>query len=372
MLIQKSALLALANGQIFEGLSIGAAGDVVGELVFNTSMTGYQEILTDPSYARQIVTLTSAHIGNTGCNTEDAESSRSWVQGLVVRNYSKTASSYRSTLSFTDWLNKNAVVAIAGIDTRALTITLREKGAIAACITTAVGNPDLAIQKAKAFKGLEGQDLALAVSRKTIERWDQGQGAWASSCAPIKYHVVAYDFGIKSSILNILHDKGCHITVVPATTSAREVLDLNPDGILLSNGPGDPAACYYAIEATQIFLEKNIPVFGICLGFQILALSMGARTVKMKFGHHGSNHPVIEVQDPKRVFITSQNHGFMVDEASLPDTIMVTHRSLFDQSLQGLKIKDKKAFGFQGHPEANPGPHDIGTLFDNFISMMEK
>lgn len=371
MIMTKPALLALADGKIFEGIAVGAMGETVGELVFNTAMTGYQEILTDPSYAKQIVTLTSAHIGNTGTNEEDAESSRAWAQGLVVRNFTKIPSNYRSTKPFSDWLKTKGVVAIAGVDTRALTIHLRENGAIGACISTSE-DPNMAIQKARDFQGLEGLDLAQEVSRKTIERWDKGCDQWANSRKPLKFHVVAYDFGVKSNILKILHDLGCHITLVPAKTDPEAVFDLNPDGILLSNGPGDPAACTYAIEAAKVFLEKNIPMMGICLGFQILALAAGAKTVKMKFGHHGSNHPVAELNELKRVFISSQNHGFTIDEASLTDNIIVTHRSLFDHSLQGFAIKNKKAFAFQGHPESSPGPHDIEVLFGQFIAMMEK
>ncbi|KTD61532.1 glutamine-hydrolyzing carbamoyl-phosphate synthase small subunit [Legionella spiritensis] len=368
----KPAILALADGTVFQGLSVGAEGDCTGELVFNTSMTGYQEMLTDPSYARQIITLTSPHIGNTGCNEEDMESSRVWASGLVMRNCTLSPSNYRSRHSLPEWLKKHGVVAIAGIDTRQLTIHLRDKGAIGACISTQTEKPDDVVEKARHFQGLGGMDLASEVSRQTIERWHQGQGEWALvKSKPHRFQVVAYDFGVKHTILRILYDRGCHITLVPATTTAEEALALNPDGIFLSNGPGDPFACDYAIAATKAFLDAKIPVFGICLGFQILALAAGAKTIKMKFGHHGANHPVMETGEPGRVFITSQNHGFAVEESTLPDTLQVTHRSLFDQSLQGIKHKEKPAFGFQGHPEAGPGPHDIEIIFDEFIAMMD-
>lgn len=370
MFNNKPAILALADGTLFEGISIGASGDSVGELVFNTSMTGYQEMLTDPSYAKQIITFTTAHVGNTGCNLEDMESSRIWAAGLVMRECTDYPSNYRSKQSLPDWLKKNNIIAIAGIDTRQLTLILQEKGAINACISTQVNKPELAVKKAQEFPGLVGMDLAKEVSRKAIERWHQGRGEWSTESHPLKFHVVAYDFGIKQMQLRILYDKGCHVTVVPAQTSVAEVLALNPDGIFLSNGPGDPLACNYAILATQEFLKRDVPIFGICLGFQILALALGAKSLKMKFGHHGSNHPVVEVREPKRVFITSQNHGFAIDESSLPETLEITHRSLFDQSLQGIKHKHKPAFGFQGHPEAGPGPQDIEIIFDEFIQMM--
>ena len=368
----KAAILALADGTVYEGYSIGALGECVGELVFNTSMTGYQEMLSDPSYAHQIITLTAAHVGNTGCTHEDMESTKIWAKGLVVRNYTPTPSNYRAELSLGEWLKKNKLVAIAGIDTRALTLKLREQGALGACITSEASDHKAAIQKAKAFTGLQERDLALEVSRKTTERWHVGRGEWADASCPSRFHVVVYDFGVKHTILKILQDKGCHVTVVPAQTPAEEVLSLNPDGILLSNGPGDPKACSYAIDATKIFLEQGIPLFGICLGFQILALACGGQTQKMKFGHHGSNHPVIENTTRKHVFITSQNHGFAVDEASLPSCLTVTHRSLFDGSLQGFTHQQKPALGFQGHPEASPGPHDIEILFDEFIQLMCK
>lgn len=369
-MFNKPAILVLADGTIFEGVSVGADGDSVGELVFNTAMTGYQEMLTDPSYAKQIITLTTAHVGNTGCNLEDMESSKIWAAGLVMRDCSLVASNYRSEQSLPDWLKKHGVVAIAGIDTRDLTLRLRQHGAVAACISTSTNETELALAKAKAFAGLEGMDLACEVSRKTVERWHEGRGAWGEASKPSRFHVVAYDFGVKHTILRILHDKGCHVTIVPAKTSAEEALALNPDGIFLSNGPGDPLACDYAIAATKKFLDANVPVFGICLGFQILGLACGAKSLKMKFGHHGANHPVIETDGLKRVLITSQNHGFAIDEDSLPDCLEVTHRSLFDQSLQGIRHKHKPAFGFQGHPEASPGPHDIEAIFEQFMAMM--
>jgi carbamoyl-phosphate synthase small subunit len=364
-------MLVLADGTVYEGISLGATGDSVGELVFNTSLTGYQEMLTDPSYARQIITLTTAHIGNTGCTYEDMESNKIWAAGLVIRNAAISYSNYRAEQSLPDWLKKNDVVAIAGIDTRALTLHLREQGALNACISTNVANPELSLAQARSFSGLQGMDLALDVSRKTIERWHAGQGEWGKGSQPSQFHVVAYDFGIKHNILRTLHDKGCHLTLVPAKTSAAEVMALNPNGVFLSNGPGDPQACVYAIEATKEFLELNVPLFGICLGFQILALACGGVTKKMKFGHHGSNHPVIETEGKKRVFITSQNHGFVVDEKRLPNCLTITHRSLFDDTLQGIRHKEKRALGFQGHPEASPGPHDIEIIFDEFIKLMK-
>ncbi|MGL5742428.1 MAG: glutamine-hydrolyzing carbamoyl-phosphate synthase small subunit [Legionella sp.] len=366
------AILALADGTIYKGISIGATGDCVGELVFNTSLTGYQEMLTDPSYTRQIITLTTSHIGNTGCTHEDMESNKVWAAGLVIRNAPITHSNYRAEHSLPDWLKKNGVVAIADIDTRDLTLRLREHGALGACISTDVENSEIALVKAKSFSGLQGVDLALEVSRKTTESWHSGQGEWGKWSHPQQFHVVAYDFGVKHNILRILYDKGCHLTLVPANTSAADVLAMNPDGVFLSNGPGDPQACDYAIQATQEFLAHNIPVFGICLGFQILALACGGVTKKMKFGHHGSNHPVIETEGKKRVFITSQNHGFAVDEESLPECLAITHRSLFDKTLQGIRHKDKPVLGFQGHPEASPGPHDIEIIFNEFIQMMQK
>lgn len=371
-MLTKPALLVLSDGSVFEGISIGESGDAVGELVFNTAMSGYQEILTDPSYAKQIVTLTTAHVGNTGCNAEDLESSRAWASGLVVRECSFYPSNYRSNQSLPEWLKKQKVVAIAGIDTRKLTLHLRDKGSINACITTQVNCHEKALARAKAFSSLEGLDLAIEVSRQTIERWHEGQGSWGEGSQPHHFHVVVYDFGVKHSILRILHDRGCHITIVPAKTPATEVMLLNPDGVLLSNGPGDPQACDYAIDATKQFLKKKIPILGICLGFQILALACEAKTIKMKFGHHGANHPVIETELPYRVFITSQNHGFAVEESSLPPHLTITHRSLFDNSLQGIRHLNSPALGVQGHPEANPGPHEMESIFTQFISLMQK
>lgn len=366
-MIKKPAALVLADGTVYRGISIGALGESVGELVFNTSMTGYQEILSDPSYAKQLVTLTSAHVGNTGCNHEDMESSRIWASGLIIRHISPRASNYRQQQTLAEWLKQHHVVAIAGLDTRQLTKRLRDQGAIGACITTHMDKVEQAQAKAKAFAGLQGMDLAKVVSRQTIERWHEGQGEWGIQSKAQHQHVVVYDFGVKHSILRILYDLGCHITIVPAKTSAREVLALNPDGVVLSNGPGDPQACDYAIEAAKTYLAEGVPLLGICLGFQIMALACGAKALKMKFGHHGGNHPVQEVGGKKRVFITSQNHGFAIDESSLPDDLIVTHRSLFDNSLQGIKHRYKPAFGFQGHPEASPGPHDIRVLFDDFL-----
>ena len=366
----KPAILVLADGTVFEGISIGANGDGVGELVFNTAMTGYQEILTDPSYARQIITLTTAHVGNTGCNLDDMESPRVWATGLVVRDCVSVHSNYRAQQSLPDWLKKHGVVAIADIDTRQLTLRLREQGAIGACISTNVTEVDKALALAQGFSGLGGVDLARVVSRQMMERWHEGCGEWGKGSKPLQFHVVAYDFGVKHSILRILHDLGCHLTVVPAQTSAAAVMALNPDGVFLSNGPGDPQACDYAIRAVQEFLQAGIPLFGICLGFQILGLACGATSLKMKFGHHGANHPVIELDGKQRVFITSQNHGFAIDEASLPDCLQATHRSLFDHSLQGIKHRDKPAFGFQGHPEASPGPHDLEGIFTEFTRLM--
>ena len=364
------AWLVLADGTVFEGESVGIAGHSVGELVFNTAMTGYQEMLTDPSYARQIITLTAAHIGNTGCNAEDMESSRVWAAGVVVRECTRIPSNYRSQSSLPDWLKKHKVVAIAGIDTRQLTHFLRDHGTIGACITTDVADITNAKAQAAAFPGLSGVDLAATVSRQTMERWHEGRGRWAYESKPLKYHVVVYDFGVKHSILRILHDLGCHLTLVPAKTRASDVIAMNPNGVFLSNGPGDPAMCDYAIRATRDFLEAKIPLFGICLGFQILALATGATSTKMKFGHHGANHPVLDIVSNK-VFITSQNHGFAIEEASLPDCLQVTHRSLFDHSLQGIMHRDRPAFGFQGHPEGSPGPHDIEIIFNRFINLMK-
>ncbi len=367
------ALLALEDGSLFHGIAIGAQGALTGEVVFNTAMTGYQEILTDPSYARQIVTLTYPHIGNTGVNSEDEESSAIWATGLVIRDLPMLASNFRSELSLGDYLKKHGVVGIADIDTRRLTRILREKGAQNGCV---VAGNDIdeakALQMARDFAGLKGMDLAKEVTTSEQYRWSEGGwqlGQGHSEAAQSKYHVVAYDFGVKRNILRMLVDRGCRLTVVPAQTPAAEVLAMKPDGVFLSNGPGDPEPCDYAIKAIQGILETEIPVFGICLGHQLLALASGAKTVKMKFGHHGANHPVQNLAD-KTVMITSQNHGFAADESSLPDIIKVTHKSLFDGSLQGIHRTDKPAFGFQGHPEASPGPHDMAPLFDHFIELM--
>ena len=369
----QQALLALEDGSLFYGQSIGAAGVTTGEVVFNTSMTGYQEILTDPSYAKQIVTLTFPHIGNTGCNPVDEESARPMVAGLIVRDASMLFSNWRSEASLQDYLQAHGIVAIAGIDTRRLTRILREKGAQGGCIV-AGESPDqeLALNNARSFPGMQGQDLARVVTTPKAYEWSQGSfdlnsNDWKST-TPV-YHVVAYDFGIKRNILRMLSDRRCRVTVVPATTTASEVLALKPDGVFLSNGPGDPEPCDYAIEAIGEILKTDLPVFGICLGVQLLGLAAGASTMKMKFGHHGANHPVQDL-DTKQVLITSQNHGFALNEDSLPDNIRATHRSLFDNSLQGIELNNGRAFGFQGHPEASPGPHDVAPLFDRFICLM--
>ena len=368
-----SALLVLADGTVFRGVSIGAPGVAVGEVVFNTAMTGYQEILTDPSYARQIVTLTYPHIGNTGVNAEDAESSALQAAGLVVRDLPLLASNFRSESSLQDHLVRNGVVAIAGIDTRRLTRHLREYGAQAGCIL-AEGTLDeaQALAQARAFPGLAGMDLAKEVSVKARYEWREGEwvlGRGFVTPAAQPLHVVAYDYGIKRNILRMLAARGCRVTVLPAQTSAQEALALQPDGVFLSNGPGDPEPCDYAVDAIRHVLDAGIPLFGICLGHQLLALASGAKTVKMKFGHHGANHPVREL-DTGRVMITSQNHGFAVDAATLPDTLRATHVSLFDGSLQGIERTDAPAFSFQGHPEASPGPHDMAGLFDRFVATM--
>lgn len=370
-----SALLVLEDGSVFKGTAIGADGMAVGEVVFNTSMTGYQEILTDPSYAEQIITLTYPHIGNTGTNEEDVEADKIWSKGLVIRDLPLVASNFRNQASLSDYLKAKGVVGIADIDTRRLTRILRDKGAQNGCI---ICGDDLdeakALEHAKAFPGLKGMDLAKVVSTTETKPWDSsvwklGEGYQAAG--EQKYHVVAYDFGVKHNILRMLVERGCKLTVVPAQTPASDVLAMNPDGVFLSNGPGDPEPCDYAIEAIKTIVDTNIPVFGICLGHQLLALASGAKTVKMKFGHHGANHPV---KDVKRdvVMITSQNHGFAVDEATLPDNLEVTHISLFDKSLQGIQRTDKPAFSFQGHPEASPGPHEAADLFDHFIELIEQ
>ena len=368
------AVLALADGTIFRGQSIGAKGNTTGEVVFNTALSGYQEILTDPSYARQIVTLTVPHIGNTGATPEDLESAQVYAAGLVIRDLPPLSSNWRANESLREFLERGKVVAIAGIDTRRLTRILREKGAQAGCIMTGDQvDQSAAVKAARKFPGLKGMDLAKVVSAKRSYQWNEGT-LWPDPArvpirTPQRLHVVAYDFGIKRNILRLLADGGCRMTVVPAQTSAEEALALEPDGIFLSNGPGDPEPCTYAIKATQRFLETDVPVFGICLGHQILGLAGGARTVKMKFGHHGANHPVQELESG-RVFITSQNHGFAVDEETLPDGIIATHRSLFDGSLQGLAFPERPVFGFQGHPEASPGPHDLKGLFERFNHLM--
>jgi carbamoyl-phosphate synthase small subunit len=368
------AVLALADGTIFRGESIGARGNTTGEVVFNTALTGYQEILTDPSYARQIVTLTCPHVGNTGSTPEDLESSQVYAAGLIIRDLPFLASNWRANESLPEFLERGRLVAIAGIDTRRLTRVLREKGAQAGCIMTGdQADEAAAVKAARKFPGLKGMDLAKVVSTKRRFQWNEGSFWPESGRVPIRahqrLHVVAYDFGIKRNILRLLADGGCRMTVVPAQTPAEEVLALEPDGVFLSNGPGDPEACEYAIAATRAFLETDLPLFGICLGHQILALGAGARTVKMKFGHHGANHPVQDLESG-RVFITSQNHGFAVDETTLPKGVKPTHRSLFDGSLQGLAFRDRPAFGFQGHPEASPGPHDLRPLFERFNHLM--
>ena len=368
------AVLALADGTIFRGQSIGAKGNTTGEVVFNTALTGYQEILSDPSYARQIVTLTCPHIGNVGTTPEDLESSQIYAAGLIIRDLPIVPSSWRLNESLPEFLERGRVVTIAGIDTRRLTRVLREKGAQAGCIMTGDQVDEAAaVKAARKFPGLKGMDLAKVVSTKRTFQWNEGTVWPESPRAPIRahqrLHVVAYDFGIKRNILRLLADFGCRVTVVPAQTGADEVSGLNPDGVFLSNGPGDPEPCDYAIAATRKLLETDLPVFGICLGHQILGLAAGAQTVKMKFGHHGANHPVQDL-DSGRVFITSQNHGFAVDETSLPANVRATHRSLFDGSLQGLAFKGKPAFSFQGHPEASPGPHDLKPLFERFNHLM--
>ena len=371
------AILALADGTVLRGVSIGAPGQTVGEVVFNTAITGYQEILTDPSYARQIVTLTYPHIGNTGANAEDVEAPRVHAAGLVIRDLPRLASNFRSTSTLSDYLRAEGTVAIAGIDTRRLTRILREKGAQNGAILAEVAGDQADVEKAlalaRSFPGLAGLDLAKVVSVTEPYEWTESTWALGSGYRPgaeAKHHVVAFDYGIKRNILRMLAERGCRITVLPAQASAADALALSPDGIFLSNGPGDPEPCDYAIAASRELIERGIPTFGICLGHQIMALASGARTLKMKFGHHGANHPVQDL-DTKQVLITSQNHGFAVDPASLPANCKVTHVSLFDGSLQGFARTDKPAFCFQGHPEASPGPHDIGYLFDRFVRSME-
>ena len=374
----KPAILALADGSIFRGEAIGADGQTVGEVVFNTAMTGYQEILTDPSYAQQIVTLTYPHIGNTGTTPEDAESDRVWSAGLVIRDLPLVASNWRNKMPLAEYLKANKTVAIAGIDTRRLTRILREKGAQNGCIMAGDNiSEEAAIAAARGFPGLKGMDLAKEVSTKETYEWRstvwnlQSDSSPEVAAADLKYHVVAWDYGVKLNILRMLVERGCRVTVVPAQTPASEVLALKPDGIFLSNGPGDPEPCDYAIQAIRDVLETDIPVFGICLGHQLLALASGAQTIKMDLGHHGANHPVQDL-DTGVVMITSQNHGFAVDEATLPSNVRAIHKSLFDGSLQGIERTDKDAFSFQGHPEASPGPTDVAPLFDRFITAMDK
>lgn len=351
------ALLALADGSLFQGTSVGAPGETQGEVVFNTSMTGYQEILTDPSYTQQIVTLTCPHIGNTGVNLDDFESDRAHAAGLIIRELSPIVSNYRATDSLASFLIKQNIVTIANIDTRRLTRILSEKGAQNGCIITGKSDPELAIKKARAFTGLNGKDLAIAVSTKEKYIFTDTD----------THHIIVIDYGVKFNILRLLAERNCKVTVVPAKTTSEEILKLNPDGIVLSNGPGDPAACDYAIKTIQALLPKKIPIFGICLGFQLLALAFGAKTIKMKFGHHGANHPVQDLRS-KKVFITSQNHSFCVDEKTLPSELQVTHISLFDKTLQGFAHKTLPVIAFQGHPEGAPGPRDICGLFDEFLT----
>jgi carbamoyl-phosphate synthase small subunit len=371
---REPAVLVLQDGSVFRGSSIGAGGVSTGEVVFNTAMTGYQEILTDPSYAEQIVTLTYPHIGNTGVNREDEESGAIYCRGLVIRDLPLLASNFRSEESLGQYLERHRILGIADIDTRRLTRILREKGAQNGCLMAGAVDEKKALELARAWPGLKGMDLAKVVSVKQAYPWREGSWqlgkGFATLASPV-FRVVAYDYGVKRNILRMLVDRGCELTVVPAQTPAADVLALKPDGIFLSNGPGDPEPCDYAIRAIRELLEVGIPIFGICLGHQLLSLASGAKTIKMKFGHHGANHPVLDMESGE-VLITSQNHGFAADEASLPDTIRVTHKSLFDGSLQGIHRNDKPAFSFQGHPEASPGPHDVSHLFDHFIELMQQ
>jgi carbamoyl-phosphate synthase small subunit len=372
--LKKPALLALEDGSLFRGESIGADGQTQGEVVFNTAMTGYQEILSDPSYCQQIITLTYPHIGNVGTNRGDEEAACIHASGLVVRDYPRMASNWRNQQPLDGYLRERGVVAIAGIDTRRLTRILREKGAQNGCLLAGESvDADLVLAQARAFPGLKGMDLAQVVSVAAPYDWTEGAWRLAGNDFPTletdRYHVVAYDYGIKRNILRMLADRGCRLTVVPARMPADEVMRLKPDGVFLSNGPGDPEPCAYAIAAIRELLDLGMPLFGICLGHQLLGLASGARTVKMKFGHHGGNHPVLDLESG-RVMISSQNHGFAVDEATLPATLRATHRSLFDGSLQGVARTDRPAFSFQGHPEASPGPHDVALLFDRFIALM--
>ena len=366
--VTQPAILALEDGTVFEGVSVGAPGLSVGEVVFNTALTGYQEVLTDPSYARQMVTLTYPHIGNTGFTPEDDEAAKVWCAGLIVRDVPRRPSNWRSREALPEWLAKRGVVAIADIDTRKLTRLLRERGAQNGALMAGDIDADKAIEAARKFPGLKNLDLAQVVTTDRVHEWTEGSLDLAK--ADGRFHVVAYDFGVKTNILRLLADRGCRLTVVPAKTPAADVLAMKPDGVFLSNGPGDPAPCDYAIAAIVEILKAGVPTFGICLGHQLLALASGAATLKMKFGHHGANHPVQDL-DSGRVMITSQNHGFAVDEATLPATLRVTHRSLFDGSNQGIARTDVPAFSFQGHPEASPGPHDVAGLFDRFIGLMQ-
>jgi len=372
--LTKSAILVLEDGTVFKGTAIGADGAAVGEVVFNTSMTGYQEILTDPSYAEQIVTLTYPHIGNTGTNSEDEESGEIVAKGLVIRDLPLLASNFRNEENLSDYLNRNNILGIADIDTRKLTRILREKGAQNGCILAGENlDESAALAQAKAFPGLKGMDLAKVVTTKEQYEWTEGSwvlGEGFVTPTEKPFHVVAYDFGAKRNILRMLVDRGCKLTVVPAQTPAADVLAMKPDGVFLSNGPGDPEPCTYAIEAIKEILATNLPVFGICLGHQLLGLASGASTIKMKFGHHGANHPVKDF-GRNVVMITSQNHGFAIDESNIPANIEVTHKSLFDGSIQGIHLTDKPAFSFQGHPEASPGPHDAAPLFDHFIELIK-
>ncbi|HYN78308.1 MAG TPA: glutamine-hydrolyzing carbamoyl-phosphate synthase small subunit [Lamprocystis sp. (in: g-proteobacteria)] len=370
------AVLVLEDGSVFRGTSIGAVGSSVGEVVFNTAMSGYQEILTDPSYLRQLVTLTYPHIGNVGVNPEDEESERVQAAGLIIRDLPLSASNYRMTEGLDAYLVRHGVVGIAGIDTRRLTRILREKGAQSGCLAAGEGIDEAAaLAQARAFPGLKGMDLAQHASTPQPYAWTQGVWSLAhghqAALGDLPYHVIAYDFGIKRNILRMLVARGCRVTVVPARTAASQALAQHPDGVFLSNGPGDPEPCDYAIAAIRELLESGVPLFGICLGHQLLGLASGARTIKMKFGHHGANHPVQDLKT-RRVMISSQNHGFAVDEASLPDCLEATHRSLFNGSLQGIRHRDRPAFSFQGHPEASPGPHDVAPVFDHFIALMKE
>ncbi len=372
--VTQAAILVLEDGTVFEGESVGAPGLSVGEVVFNTAMTGYQEVLTDPSYARQMVTLTYPHIGNTGMTDQDNEASKVWSAGLIVRDVPRRPSNWRSQVSLQDWLIQRGVAAIAGIDTRKLTRILREKGAQNGALMAGDIDVEKALEAARKFPGLKGMDLAKVVTTEKTYTWTEGQldlDANAFVSVPAKFKVVAYDFGVKTNILRMLAERGCEVTVVPAQTPAAEVLALKPDGVFLSNGPGDPEPCDYAIEAIRTFIDVKIPTFGICLGHQLLGLASGAQTMKMGHGHHGANHPVQDL-DSGRVMITSQNHGFAIDEATLPPTLRVTHRSLFDGTNQGVARTDVPAFSFQGHPEASPGPTDVGPLFDRFVVLMEQ